>query len=111
MKKDRRLFIVSAGMAAGATVLGTSSGSAPLPSPGSPEGDVAGLISRYGTFAGLREYPNGEVHFKATRIDHARMAEALSRQENLPFERIKATPQNSVEILHRGRQYFIHHAV
>lgn len=104
MKKDRRSFIISGGMAAGTALISGVSAHETISAAGSFEEQAERLVSSFGKVVSREKAKGGILQLNAGRIDHRRMVLLLSNQKRLPFDGIRVNPGGDLEIRQGNQQ-------
>lgn len=102
---SRRSFVISAGMASGATMLGGISAAFAT----APVASVGSLVSSYGSKIGSRRLKNDSVEYRVEVRDYEKFANTFANQEKLAWDRVEALEGNVLKLSGRGQTIFLKH--
>jgi hypothetical protein len=107
MLNNRRRFIRTAGLIAGAAALsGLPLAASEPPAASVAEREVSAVIGRYGSCIGISRDAVRATEFKV-KIHSARHFAKVFDPQHLPFERIYVGPENALKIKHGGAEFTI----
>ena len=109
MKKDRRSFIYSTGIAAGAAIIGKVSARDEFAGLTTLEEKAARLVSGYGEVTGREKAADGSLQIQATRVNHQRMRRLLCDQGRLPFGEVRVVADGCLLISDNNERVMIRH--